>query len=35
MKVLNVQQLKSTKPIKVLDCFVDGGYLQGASGSLP
>lgn len=35
MKVLSVQQLNSTKPIKVLDCFVDGGYLQGASGSLP
>lgn len=35
MKIISVEHIKSTKPIKVLDCFVDGGYLQGASGSLP
>lgn len=35
MKVLSVKQNKSIKPIKTIDCFVDGGYLQGASGSLP
>jgi hypothetical protein len=35
MKVLNVRQIKSTKPVGVIDCFVDGGYLQGAAGSLP
>lgn len=35
MKVLSVKSLKSTKPVRCIDCFVDGGYLQGASGSLP
>lgn len=35
MKVVKVQTKKSAKPIPVIDCFVDGGYLQGASGSLP
>lgn len=35
MKVISVKQIKSTKPVQVIDCFVDGGYLQGASGSLP
>lgn len=35
MKVLNVKPIKSTDVKKVLDCFVDGGYMQGASGSLP
>lgn len=35
MKVINVKSIKSTKPVKVMDCFVDGGYVQGASGSLP
>lgn len=35
MKVLSVEPIKSTKPVKVVDCFVDGGYVQGASGSLP
>lgn len=35
MKILSVKPIKSTKPVKVIDCFVDGGYLQGAGGSLP
>lgn len=35
MKVKNVELKKEQSPIIVLDCFVDGGYLQGASGSLP
>lgn len=35
MKIIKTKHVKSTKPVKVLDCFVDGGYLQGASGSLP
>lgn len=35
MKVVSVKHTKSTKPVKVLDCFVDSGYLQGDSGSLP
>lgn len=35
MKVINIKSIKSAKPIKVLDCFVDGGFVQGASGSLP
>lgn len=35
MKVLSVKLIKNTKPVKVIDCFVNGGYVQGASGSLP
>lgn len=35
MKVINVKPIKSTKQVRCIDCFVDGGYLQGASGSLP
>lgn len=35
MKVLSVTNKKSTKAVKVIDCFVDQGYLQGNSGSLP
>lgn len=35
MKVLSVKPIKSMKPVKVIDCFVNGGYVQGASGSLP
>lgn len=35
MKVISVKPIKSTKSINALDCFVDGGFLQGASGSLP
>lgn len=35
MKILKVQLIKSAKAVKVVDTFVDGGYVQGASGSLP
>lgn len=35
MKVLSVKSLKNTKPVRCIDCFVDKGYVQGASGSLP
>lgn len=35
MKVISVEPIKSAKPVRCIDCFVDGGYLQGASGSLP
>jgi hypothetical protein len=35
MKILKVEHIKSTKSVNVIDCFVDGGYLQGAGGSLP
>ena len=35
MKVLKVQNCKSTEPVLVTDCFVGEGYLQGDSGSLP
>ena len=35
MKVLKVEQKKSTKAVKTIDCFVDQGYLQGGSSSLP
>ena len=35
MKVTNVKYVKSKAPHVVLDMFVDKGYLQGASGSLP
>lgn len=35
MKIRSVKQLKSTKPVRCIDCFVDKGYVQGASGSLP
>lgn len=35
MKVVKVQTKKSTKPIPVIDCFVDSGYLQGPGGQLP
>lgn len=35
MKVLKVKPIKSAKPTMVIDCFVDGGYLQGPGGSLP
>lgn len=30
-----MKHLKSTKAIKVLDTFVDKGYIQGSAGSLP
>lgn len=35
MKVLATKIVKTAKPVKVIDCFVDEGYLQGTSGSLP
>lgn len=35
MKVTNVKTIKSALPVRTLDCFVEEGYLQGASGSLP
>lgn len=35
MKVKSVKHKISKRPIQVLDCFVDSGYLQGESGSLP
>ena len=35
MKVKSVKYRTSSKPIQVLDCFVDSGYLQGEAGSLP
>ena len=35
MKVLKTKIVKSKTPIKVIDCFVSDGYLQGNSGSLP
>ena len=35
MKVLKTKTVKSDKPVKVIDCFVSDGYLQGDSGSLP
>lgn len=35
MKITNINIKKSTKPVRSIDCFVDGGYVQGASGSLP
>lgn len=35
MKVIKVQLKNSERPVSVIDCFVDGGYLQGPGGSLP
>lgn len=35
MKVLKTKIVKSDKPVKVMDCFISDGYLQGDSGSLP
>ena len=35
MKIISVNKVKTAKPTPVLDCFVDKGYLQGASGSMP
>lgn len=35
MQVTKVQTIKNTKPIRVVDCFVGDGYLQGSSSSLP
>lgn len=35
MQVKSVKIMKSATPVKAIDCFVDGGYLQGPGGSLP
>lgn len=35
MKILKAKIVKSKTPVKVIDCFVSEGYLQGDSGSLP
>lgn len=35
MKVSKIQYFFPTKPVVATDCFVDKGYLQGSSGSLP
>ena len=35
MKVVSVKQKISNNPVNVLDMYVDSGYLQGESGSLP
>lgn len=35
MKAIKVKHIKSTKPVSVIDCFVDGGYRKDAHGSLP
>lgn len=35
MKVAKVYQVHSKTPVKVIDTFVDDGYLQGPGGSLP
>lgn len=35
MKVIKVEHIRADRATNVIDCFVDGGYLQGAGGSLP
>ena len=35
MKVVKTKHITSAKPVSVIDCFVDSGFLQGAGGSLP
>lgn len=35
MKVINVKKFKSEESVSTIDLFVKGGYVQGASGSLP
>lgn len=35
MKIVSINQVANRNPLKVVDCFVDSGYLQGSSGSLP
>lgn len=35
MKIINIKFVQNVTPIKAIDCFVDQGYLQGKSGSLP
>ena len=35
MKVKKVQLKQSATPIRVADCYVDDGYVQGPGGQLP
>lgn len=35
MKITKIQSCRSTKPVKVIDCFVDSGYIKTEHGSLP
>lgn len=35
MKITTIKHITTSNPVNVLDCFVDGGYLKGAHGSLP
>lgn len=35
MKIISAKHYTTSNPIKVLDCFVDKGYLKGGHGSLP
>lgn len=35
MKVRRIKNVKSDRAVRVMDCFVDQGYLQGGSGSMP
>lgn len=35
MKVTQIKHIQLDKAVKTIDCFVDNGYLQGNSGSLP
>lgn len=35
MKVTQINHIQLDKAVKTIDCFVDNGYLQGNSGSLP
>lgn len=35
MKIAKIKHITTNNPVKVLDCFVDKGYLKGSHGSLP
>lgn len=35
MKVTKIEVRQSTKPTTCVDCYIDNGYVQGESGSLP
>lgn len=35
MKVTQIKHIQLDEAVKTIDCFVDNGYLQGNSGSLP
>lgn len=35
MKVINIIKRQTAIATNTIDCFVEKGYLQGASGSLP